>query len=692
MSLLDNLLGSTEVAFDGDVLTKRKKLNYVGDGVLVEDNPVTGSTDVTILTGATGVLCSALDALVGTVDKASITCDGRLARDDGGGGTFVWDASSTATRDGGVVFGTNVSGRWKRVFHGSVVDPAWWGATSSTPATVRAAIQSALASLSTYAGIDFGSRTYDLGTRTGASDGALQLVLSGLQDKTLISRGATFTVQTTNFVGSYAPTMFRVANSKRISFQGTWNVTDTRTWSMYAEYGQSLDPVDGTWGGFAGICPFLIQEQCEDIRFGDLRFKNTRYGVFVSGIDGALPDEANRSRRISIGSLHAEDTLYPLLCAENGDDLSCPQLNTVNCLRPFDFYGVDNVRVSANIRNSIQGFSSIVTRKKRDTSNVDIDLRYHSDDGYPQSPFAMSLAPITGTGDPIVENVHVKIVCSMVTEDAAREQQYAANVIVYAPRTEEGAIVESNYTATTGKFKGITLDIDKGNFEQYLNASPVANFSTAYKKIPIKLITRTRDGGTNNYPANWVSDDTLYRLQRKMQFDAPTYYEFRSSDTNYSGQAFPISDWAPWKNDSQVAISTDYGTQYWKWVRIGPLVQYELMISITASAATLAADHPGNFYFQLPYLPDLAGGSNPPYQEFGSVIFTDASAAYNYYLGTVWYNGGTDLALARLKVHDNAGTQAFLSPAYQLTNTYPVAPTTGDKIRLTCSYLIRNGF
>lgn len=667
----------------------------IRDGLLLLADPlgVSGATSLELDGGyLRGALVTDLTTRVGSFDGAILECSGRAAHFDGGGGTFRWVEGSATTANVGTVVGSTASGRWKRIFDGDVLDPCWFGAKGDGSTNDLTAIQLTLAALDTHDAIDFGARTYYLGTRTGASDAALQLVLSGLSDKTLISRGATFTLETTSQVSGYAPIIFKINNCQRLNFQGSWNFVDTKSWSTYASYGQTTSSMPVDWSGLSGAFALLVQEQCKDLRFGDLKFKNTRYGLSIGGIDGALPSEANRTQRVSIASLHAEDVTYPFLLTENGDDVSCPQLNTVNCLRAFDVYGCDNVKISANVRNSISGFSSIITRKKRDTSNITVDMRYYSDDGYPVQPLNLTLSPIIGYGDPYISEVDVKLTCSLVTVSAAREQQYAVGMGVYVPRTEAGAIVATDYTACTGAFRGITLDVDKGKFQQYLNMTPEIDYSTSYQKVPVKLIPRSGSGGTYDYGAGHVSDDTQYRLQRKFSFDLPSYYEFVSSDTyDAATYVFPISGWAPWKNNSVAAISASYGTQSWRWVRIGALVQYELLITLVASAATLAADHPGNWYFQLPYLPDQAGGGNPPLQEFGDVHFYDLSATDSY-LGKCYFNGGSQYMQLIYRLIDNSGTPAILGSTQLHTSTLPVAATTGDTIRIKCSYMINNGY
>lgn len=54
MSWIDDLIGIKEILFSGTPLAKRARLNFTGPGVSVADNPITGATDVTILSGEGG--------------------------------------------------------------------------------------------------------------------------------------------------------------------------------------------------------------------------------------------------------------------------------------------------------------------------------------------------------------------------------------------------------------------------------------------------------------------------------------------------------------------------------------------------------------------------------------------------------------------------------------------------------------
>jgi len=97
--------------------------------------------DFSVLAGASAMYCTGLTALVGTVDRARVYCDGYAAAGDGGGGDFVWYLGSTTTANGGTVFGAG-TGRWKRTYSGAVHTP-WFGAFG-TSSDMRTLFQAAL--------------------------------------------------------------------------------------------------------------------------------------------------------------------------------------------------------------------------------------------------------------------------------------------------------------------------------------------------------------------------------------------------------------------------------------------------------------------------------------------------------------------------------------------------------------------
>lgn len=624
------------------------------------------------LASGLGVLFTELPA-AGSFDGQPALVSGRVTAGDGGGGTFIWHADSTTTADSGTVVGTAALGRWKRVYDGKTLEPAWFGAVGDDAANDTAAVQLAIVALANNQSINFGSKSYYLGARDGSTDAGLQLVLDGLTDKTLVASGATFRITTTSQVYGYSPVVFRVQDCSRVSFAGKFKFIDSKSWSLYASYGQGTTAVPATWSGFSGMYAIAMQERCTDISFGDMHFDSCRYGIGINYEASSPPTGTDRSTRISITSITSNDVEYTLGAFENGDDLTCASLVTVNCMRPYFCYGVTNHKVSATVVNSITGFKSSIARKQLDTSNIELDLRYRSPDGYPYTPIQISLEPVTGTGDPYIRGVRVRLTCELTTVDATRERQYAC--ILHAQDT---SAVETTFTANTpALIDGIVLDIDKGKFEHYVDCSPVGTY-TVNKKLPVKLIPRSRVGGTYDVSIRGINS-SLYPSAKKLQFDMPHVYEFVSSDTVHAATVvYPLSGWAPWKDTGLAEITV--GTTTWRWVRVGAAVQYEAYI-VCPAAASLPA---GAWYFQMPYLPSLEGLANPPAHEFGHVRVLDSSTG-DVYLGQLQFNGTSDYC--RLVMRQSQIGGVFTAIGTLVAKTTPFAFDTGDTIRITVSYM-----
>lgn len=132
-------------------------------GITIADN---GPGSTVVVDGSsiiiTSTLCTSLNSTAGLFDKQVVVCDGYTTRNDGGGGTFTWNAASTSSLDNGTVFG-NVSkpGRWLRQWNGSNVTPEWFGAKGDGTTNDATAIASAC-SVGTV--VDFNSAIYGVST------------------------------------------------------------------------------------------------------------------------------------------------------------------------------------------------------------------------------------------------------------------------------------------------------------------------------------------------------------------------------------------------------------------------------------------------------------------------------------------------------------------------------------------------
>jgi hypothetical protein len=131
-----------------------------GDPVMSDSSiaEVDGAVDIissstTILTNVVSV--AALRLLGSAItDNDSITVLGYYAEGDGGGGTFFWDALSTATDNGGTIIkATSVTtGRWVRLYSGKI-NAEWFGVSSTGLAAANTtALHAAMAFVSAQGG------------------------------------------------------------------------------------------------------------------------------------------------------------------------------------------------------------------------------------------------------------------------------------------------------------------------------------------------------------------------------------------------------------------------------------------------------------------------------------------------------------------------------------------------------------
>jgi hypothetical protein len=138
------------------LLPDRPAINF-GSGLAVADDPTNNVTTVTALppTTAQPVFFAALATSAATTSRQTIFLDGYAAVGDGGGGLFVWAASSTLTPDSGTVSNGAITsggvGRWLRdaATSGVYMSASWFGAIPSTMGGTKStdAVMSAYAAL-----------------------------------------------------------------------------------------------------------------------------------------------------------------------------------------------------------------------------------------------------------------------------------------------------------------------------------------------------------------------------------------------------------------------------------------------------------------------------------------------------------------------------------------------------------------
>jgi hypothetical protein len=131
---------------DGDVTVSNSTVTEIDGAVDILSSSTTGLTNVVSI-ATLKLLGSAVD------DNDSITVLGYSNEGDGGSGTFFWDASSTATDNGGTIIQATgvVTGRWIRV-HESSINVKWFGATGDGSTDDTTSIQAAIDAVETDGG------------------------------------------------------------------------------------------------------------------------------------------------------------------------------------------------------------------------------------------------------------------------------------------------------------------------------------------------------------------------------------------------------------------------------------------------------------------------------------------------------------------------------------------------------------
>jgi len=139
-------------------------------------NGVTTRTSVNNLKGPDGVryfqtyaTMTALTTANGRVDNMVVEVASRTTEGDGGGGTWRYDAGSSATVNGGTVLAADDAvGRWLRVYSGPL-NVKWFGAKGDNTTDDTTAAQAAITA-ATNGALYFPTGTYRAGTLAGVSN------------------------------------------------------------------------------------------------------------------------------------------------------------------------------------------------------------------------------------------------------------------------------------------------------------------------------------------------------------------------------------------------------------------------------------------------------------------------------------------------------------------------------------------
>lgn len=127
-------------------------LRVPGAGTVNADSLTNDPSELSLIAGKISAL-SAIPSMASLADlpyggRAHVFVEGYYHPDDGGGGMFRWDPSSTGTDDGGTIIqpsGHTGAGRWLRTITGNQVDPLMFGAAEGGAGNQGPAINKMLA-------------------------------------------------------------------------------------------------------------------------------------------------------------------------------------------------------------------------------------------------------------------------------------------------------------------------------------------------------------------------------------------------------------------------------------------------------------------------------------------------------------------------------------------------------------------
>lgn len=264
--------------------------------------------DFSVLAGASAMYCTGLTALVGTVDRARVYCDGYAAAGDGGGGEFVWYLGSTTTANGGTVFGAG-TGRWKRVYSGAL-NVRWFGVTGNGTTNDTTAIVSVLAAIPSGGALYFPAGTY-LVQRGNGSLLADTIVADSV---TIFGDGAASVITSKNAAGNITNdtsnefySVFQATGRDNLVFRDLSFNGYCTPFSLYQCDGVVFDNIrdNGLLANAGGYLrdKTLYLYQCTDVRVVNCRFDNFQFAVYLSGTSGT------RCKTVVVSNCHFDQTV-----------------------------------------------------------------------------------------------------------------------------------------------------------------------------------------------------------------------------------------------------------------------------------------------------------------------------------------------------------------------------------------------
>ena len=163
-----------------------------------DSNSPENQGSVTLATGSY-VVDTMADLLALEVKEANaiVILKGYHSANDGGGGTFYFDADSTEEADGSLVIkGANESGRFIRSYEQNYVNVKWFGATGDGKTDDTAAIQAAIDSLVNGGTVSFPAGNYAISSTLKVGNGDAGENVSTVHGIKLIGQGGGFSHNT----------------------------------------------------------------------------------------------------------------------------------------------------------------------------------------------------------------------------------------------------------------------------------------------------------------------------------------------------------------------------------------------------------------------------------------------------------------------------------------------------------------
>ena len=348
-----------------------------------------------------------------TIANAAKTL-GYYAAGDGGGNSFYWDGTSTATVNAGTVIkptAVSGAGRWLAV-DTSYITPEMFGAYGDGEKDDTAAIDKAIAALTTLGGgsLVF-SRTYKL-TENSTGSTQTRFTISSDNVTLVFLSKAKFLVKS----DSAMTIIFALAGVSYFKTIGTLRVESDAS-TPYT--------TNGAYGAKALVIYNANGKSSEHITIDKVVIKRGSGGVFIQN----AYDASNRVTNVSIGEIRTFDTTYGYNAQNNGDYVSIGLLETYGAFRSFFVYGVKHQKAiiraidqySSGTPINVTEYSVAEGGSGVHSSHMDLDLEI---DGGAPSVSATIRHIGDGGAAQVISNIYIRCKANALPANAITLQNY----------------------------------------------------------------------------------------------------------------------------------------------------------------------------------------------------------------------------------------------------------------------------